>query len=142
MKTYYDGLNDFHKLNEQERLASSAQLVYLHLLHLNNRSGNRGYVQVSDRELETMTSLAKQSVTRAKQTIKNRGLVSFNTEHGKSTTFTLNFFTQSALVGQSSRSNTQSSITTQDKTKTKELKIKELSSDISARAILIQLMIY
>lgn len=44
MEIYYDGLNDFHKLNEQERLASSAQLVYLHLLHMNNRSGNRGYV--------------------------------------------------------------------------------------------------
>ena len=29
MKTYYDGLNDFHKLNEQERLASSAQLSAL-----------------------------------------------------------------------------------------------------------------
>ena len=26
MATYYDGLNDFHKLNEQGRIASSAQL--------------------------------------------------------------------------------------------------------------------
>ena len=99
MANYFDGLNDFYKLNEQERLVSSAQLVYLHLLHINNRSGNGGYVQVSDRELETMTSLAKQSITRAKQTLKNRGLVDFKTERGKPTTFTLKFFVVEHQVG-------------------------------------------
>ena len=36
MAMYYDALNDFHKMNDQERLAGSAQLIYLHLLHLNN----------------------------------------------------------------------------------------------------------
>ena len=80
MTTYYDALNDFYKLNEQEPLAPAAQLVYLHLLHRNNRLGNRGLVQVSDRALETMTGLAKQSVTRAKQSLKNRGLIDFKTD--------------------------------------------------------------
>ena len=93
MTTYYDALNDFYKLNEQEPLAPSAQLLYLHLLHRNNRLGNRGYVQVSDRMLELTTRISKQSVTRAKQSLKNRGLVDFKSEHGKPTTFTLNFFT-------------------------------------------------
>lgn len=89
MASYYDSLNDFFDLNEREHFASSAQLVYLHLLHLNNRSGNGGSVQVSDRQLETMTSLAKQSITRAKQILKNRGLIDFKTQKGKPTTITL-----------------------------------------------------
>ena len=89
MDSYYDSLNDFFELNEREHLASSAQLVYLHLLHLNDRSGNGGVVQVSDRQLETMTGLAKQSVTRAKQILKNRGLIDFKTQKGKPTDITL-----------------------------------------------------
>ena len=55
MTTYYDALNSFFKSLGSERLASSAQLIYVHLLHLNNRSGNRGVVQVTDRELNELT---------------------------------------------------------------------------------------
>jgi len=89
MDSYCDSSNDFFELNEREHLVSSAQLVYLHLLHLNDRSGNGGVVQVSDRQLETMTGLAKQSVTRAKQILKNRGLIDFKTQKGKPTDITL-----------------------------------------------------
>ena len=100
MATYYDGLNDFYKLNELNPLQSSAQLVYLHLLHLNNRLGNSGTVQVSDRELGLRTSLSKQTITEAKRTLKNRGLIDFKTDRDKphkGTTYTLTFF---ATVGQ------------------------------------------
>ena len=78
--TYYDALNDFFKSLGSERLASSAQLVYLHLLQLNNRSGNGGVVHVSDRELNELTQLSRPTVTKAKQILKNRGLIDFKTE--------------------------------------------------------------
>ena len=77
MATYYDALNDFYRLNEQERLVSSAQLVYLHLLHINNCHGNSGYIQVSDRELEYRTKLNKNTITTAKRILKNRNFIDF-----------------------------------------------------------------
>lgn len=150
MATYYDALNDFYKLNEQERFVSSAQLIYLHLLHINNRSGNRGYVQVSDRELETMTGFAKQSITRVKQILKNRGLIEFKTDKRNpraGTQYTLNFFIQGQSVGQSvgqnigqslgqsvgqsSRINTQPIIS---KEKTKDLRIRPQNAGARASA--------
>lgn len=100
MATYYDGLNDFHKFNENEHLASSAQLLYLHLLHINNRLGNSGHVQVSDRELATRTSLNVKSVTKAKRILKNCGLINFFTDPEKphrGTYYDLKFF---CTVGQ------------------------------------------
>ena len=103
MGTYYDGLNAFHKLNEQRPLTASAQLVYLHLLHENNRRGNIGTVQISDRELGLRTSLSKQTITEAKRTLKNRGLIDFHTERDKSrraTTYTLIFFVTGQGAGQ------------------------------------------
>lgn len=104
MATYYDGLKDFFKFNEQAPLKSSAQLVYLHLLQLNNRSGNSGRVQVSDRELEHLTSLNKNTVTDAKRTLKNLGLIDFKSNSSKprqGTTYTLPVFILGQSVGQS-----------------------------------------
>lgn len=103
MATYYDALNDFFKLNEQERLVSSAQLVYLHLLHINNCHGNNGYIQVSDRELEYRTKLNKNTITTAKQILKNRGLIDFKSEKGKprkGTIYTLPIFILGQKLGQ------------------------------------------
>ena len=103
MATYYDALNDFYKSNEQERLVSSAQLVYLHLLQLNNRFGNSGRIQVSDRTLEYLTSLNKNTITDAKRTLKNLGLIDFKTEKQKprqGTTYTLPRFILGQKLGQ------------------------------------------
>ena len=103
MATYYDALNDFYKSNEQERLVSSAQLVYLHLLHINNCHGNSGYVQVSDRELEYRTKLNKNTITTAKRILKNRGLIDFKTNAKKpheGTIYTLTFFVLGQALGQ------------------------------------------
>lgn len=108
MATYYDGLNDFYKKLEQKRLAGSAQLVYLHLLHLNNRAGNCGYVQVSDQTLGTITSLSKDSITRAKQILKNAGLIDFHTNRKKpreATAYTLTFFNAGQNAGQGTGQN-------------------------------------
>lgn len=94
MATYYDGLNDFHKLIELKRPPSSAQLLGLHLLHLNNRNGNSGSVQISDRELIFRTNLSKQTVTEAKRYLKNIGWLDFSTDKHKGTTYTLTFFSE------------------------------------------------
>ena len=105
MATYYDALNDFYKSNEQERLVNSAQLVYLHLLHINNCHGNSRYIQVSDRELEYRTKLNKNTITTAKRILKNRNFIDFKTDAKKpreGTTYTLTFFMIGQSLGQSS----------------------------------------
>ena len=105
MATYYDGLNYIYKWFEDESCSASAQLTVLHLLHENNRHGNTGTVQISDRELGHRTSLSKQTITEAKRTLKNRGLIDFKTDRSKPrqpTTYTLTFFNELGQnVGQS-----------------------------------------
>lgn len=99
MPTYYDALNDAYKLFEANPPASSAQLVYLHLLHLNNCLGNAGRVQISDRALSLRTGLSKDSITNAKRTLKNRGLIDFSAKRDKSkqsTTYDITFFSEKA----------------------------------------------
>ena len=92
MATYYDGLNDFHKLIAAKRPTSSAQLLGLHLLHLNNLSGNSGSVKVADRELVVRTRLSKQTITEAKRYLKNIGWLDFTIDKDKVTTYTLTLF--------------------------------------------------
>lgn len=99
MRSYYDALDDFYKLNERQPLQSSAQLVYLHLLHVNERLGNMGTVRISDRELELRTRLSKQTITDVKRNLKNVGLIDFQTDRtrpAKGTTYLLKFFTDLA----------------------------------------------
>ena len=113
MATYYDGLKDFFEKNDFSPLASSAQLVYLHLLQLNNRHGNRGFVQISDRELERLTNLNKNTITKAKRTLKNCKLIDFHTEPDKphrGTTYFLTFFRMGQSVGQTMGQSTGQSI--------------------------------
>lgn len=103
MATYYDGLKDFFEKNDFSPLASSAQLVYLHLLQLNNRHGNCGFVQISDRELERLTNLNKNTITKAKRTLKNCKWIDFHTEPDKphrGTTYFLTFFRVGQSIGQ------------------------------------------
>ena len=38
--SYYDALNSFHRQNALNPLSTAAQLMYLHLLHINNGLGN------------------------------------------------------------------------------------------------------
>lgn len=146
MATYYDGLKDFFKFNEQDPLKSSAQLVYLHLLQLNNRSGNSGRVQVSDRELEHLTSLNKNTVTDAKRTLKNLGLIDFKSEKSKprqGTTYTLPVFILGQTLGQTLGQSVGQSmgqpseipiIRAHEDLKTKDLKNEKLSTTTIARA--------
>lgn len=81
MNTYGERLDAFHELNAKNRLTSSAQLVYLHLLHMTKDClGEVGSIQVADRVLELRTGLAKKTITEAKRELKNRGLIDFHTD--------------------------------------------------------------
>ena len=102
MATYYDALKDFFKRNEARPLASSAQLVYLHLLQLNNCHGRSGLVTVSDGKLAELTQLSRPTVTTAKRTLKSAGLIDFDggkcgARHG--TRYTLRIFLAGDLAG-------------------------------------------
>lgn len=102
MVTYCDALNCAYELFRIDPPAPSAQLVYLHLLHQNYCLGNPGTVQISDRELSLRTRLNKQSITEAKRTLKNRGLIDFKTDRDKphrATTYILNFFSETLGQG-------------------------------------------
>lgn len=78
--TYYDRLNEFFIDNEIDPLPPSAQLVYLHLLHVNNRLRNPDLLYLTDSRLAFMTGLSRPAVTDAKRVLKNRGLINFKTD--------------------------------------------------------------
>lgn len=80
MPTYYDALNDFHRRNAINPLATAAQLMYLHLLHINNCLGNGGSVKVSDRQLELSMCVTHPTIIKAKRQLKNAGLIDFESD--------------------------------------------------------------
>lgn len=137
--TYYDALNDFFKSLGSARLASSAQLVYLHLLQLNNRSGNCGVVHISDRELNELTQLSRPTVTKAKQILKNRGLIDFksgNRDPRTGTCYILHKFSQpvSQSVSQSlSQSVSQSAGVSNIRVREKDVKTEDNQSISQSR---------
>ena len=76
--TYYDRLNAFFRNNEIDPLPPSAQLLYLHLLHENNRLQNPCRFRLSESRLADMTGLSRQTIANAKRALKNRGLIEVN----------------------------------------------------------------
>ena len=81
--TYYDRLNEAFAFFELNSLQSSAQLVHLHLLHLNNSYGNIGQFCISDNRLSLLTGLSKDTITKAKRILKNLGLIDFESDKKK-----------------------------------------------------------
>ena len=65
---------------EQLNLQASAQLVHLHLLHINNCFGNPGQFYCTDNRLAIYTNLSADSITKAKRILKNCGLIDFITD--------------------------------------------------------------
>lgn len=80
--TYYDRLNEFFTANELAPLPSSAQLVYLHLLQLNNRQGNAGQFRCTDGHLAEVTRLNKKTVAEARRLLEQEGLLISITQAG------------------------------------------------------------
>ena len=105
MPTYYDALNDFHRRNATQPLHSAAQLLYLHLLHMNNCLGNRGQVKATDRQLEELLRVTRPTITQAKRQLKNAGLIDFDSPKSPrtGTLYQLPFFTATNFI-QSPRS--------------------------------------
>ena len=77
--TYYDRLNYAFEKFEKLKLPSSAQLLYLHILHIDNCLGRTGQVRCSDSTITVKTGLSPNTVTTAKRTLKNYGLLDFKT---------------------------------------------------------------
>ena len=91
--TGYDYLNGFFKFIEEKNVRPAAQLLGLHLLHLNNRAGNEGSFYCSDNELKRLTNLSKSAITDAKQALKALNLLDFVTDKNaprSGTLYTLN----------------------------------------------------
>ena len=78
--TYYDRLNAFFNNNEIDPLPPSVQLVYLHLIHENNRLKNPSAFCLTDSRLAAMTGLSKPAITEAKRVLKNFGWIKFKTD--------------------------------------------------------------
>ena len=99
MVSYGDRLNDTFKLFETNPPASSTQLIMLHLLHMHNAQGNTGSVVVTDRELMSRTNLSQKTVTEAKRTLKNLGLLDFKTDKRTFARKTTYFFPDRVVQG-------------------------------------------
>lgn len=80
--TYYDRLNQFFRHIVYNEIPPHAQLVYLHLLNHNNQLGWQEKFCITDRRLELLTGLSKQSVTDAKRILKDR-FVTISTDKKK-----------------------------------------------------------
>ena len=75
--SYYDRLNYAFEKFAELALPSSAQLVYLHILHEDNCFGRTGQVSIADRSLLVKTGLSKSTLTDAKRRLKSCGLLDF-----------------------------------------------------------------
>lgn len=98
--TYYDWLNVFFKRIEQDNLTPSAQLVMLHLLHLNNCLGNVSTFRYSDRYLQNRTGLSKDAITQAKRLLKNKGYLDFKGDKKQATLYILKGEEQGSYQGE------------------------------------------
>lgn len=78
--TYYDRLNAFFDESEVYPLPPAAQLVYLHLIHENNRLKNPNAFCLTDSRLAALTGLSKPAIATAKRVLKNRGWINFKTD--------------------------------------------------------------
>lgn len=99
MATYYDALNRVFRLFKERRLPASAQLVMLWILQENNRVGNKGQVELSDRELIAVTGYSKETISDSKQRLKSLGLIDWVTTRGKRTIYKLPQFESAHKVG-------------------------------------------
>ena len=101
MATYYDALNRVHRLFRERQLPAAPQLVMLHILHEHNRVGNVGQVELSDRELISITGYSKSTITDSKRRLKSLGLIDWKTTRRERTIYNFPFLESRQLQGQS-----------------------------------------
>ncbi len=82
---YIKQLNSFFELAKERKVASSDQLIYLHLLNLANRANWQETIQATDKELNELTQLSAHSntITNAKARLKLKGFIDFKNNRQK-----------------------------------------------------------
>ena len=101
MATYYDALNRVFRLFKERRTPAAPQLVMCWILQEHNRLGNPGQVELSDRELISVTGYSKDTITDSKRILKSLGLIDFHSKRGKPTIYKLPLFGKGQSQGQS-----------------------------------------
>lgn len=92
--TYYDRLNYAFEKFAQLNPPSSAQLLYLHILHIDNCLGRTGQIHCPDNVISVKTGLSANTVTAAKRTLKNLGLLDFQSDKKNPRAGTIYFLPQ------------------------------------------------
>ena len=65
------------RLDELIGLPHSAQVIYLQILYMNERYGQNGTFNLSDKQLMERTRFSKQTITDAKRQLKNSGFIDY-----------------------------------------------------------------
>lgn len=74
---YIEHANRFWKMNEEERFTQSECILYFYLLNACNRNYWRSPFSVATTIITYATSLSKQTLMRAREGLKQRGLITF-----------------------------------------------------------------
>ena len=87
MLTLTDRMNAFMRTVSAEATTGAEQLVYLHLLWIDNNLMWREWFGCSDRRLQSLTYLSKQSITNAKNKLKQNHWIDYKSDGKKTTIF-------------------------------------------------------
>lgn len=90
--TYTDRLDNFHRYLFYHDVPPHAQLLYFHLLNLNNQLGWQENFCITDRRLEYSTGLSEKLIADAKRILSNIGFVRTKTEKKNSCSVTTYVF--------------------------------------------------
>lgn len=83
---YIDEINGFHNLLLTNPLSSSAIALWYGLMHINNKCGWKREFNVTNMVLSINTGLSVQSIHRARNTLKQAGLIDFRVRQGQQST--------------------------------------------------------
>lgn len=90
---------------------SSGQIALWHaLMHINNKCNWIEWFSVANQTLESLSGLSRQGVTKARNVLKQEGLIEFKSNGTKATSYRINVVTMSNSVQSSIQSSVQSSI--------------------------------
>jgi hypothetical protein len=89
--TLIDRFRGFMALVEGEGMSPGEQLVYIHLLNIGNKLGFPEEFRCSDSRLVDLTGLSKNTISTAKNKLKQRGLIEYKTGKFQSRAATTTF---------------------------------------------------
>jgi hypothetical protein len=135
---YIKEINAFYDWLELNELSKSAVLLWHALMHLNNKSGWQESFTVARSVIEAKTGLKKDAYYKARNQLKQAGLIDFKERGTKATVFKIFSFDSSekqtttqtnddSLSEKQTRSQTKSQTTTQTRSQTKSQTINKLN---------------